>query len=85
MQRKEMQMKLIEKILTNKEHCEKIAEMSLEEFQAALAQRGLEGNNAEKIYSAVKTSLVGGELDDDDLAMVAGGGLCFPCSCDSNC
>lgn len=78
------QMKLIEKILANKEYCEKIAEMSLEDFKAALSQRGLDEKNAEKIYSAVKTSLVGGELDDDDLALVAGGAWCS-CSYSTDC
>ena len=74
------QVKLIEKILSNRKYCEKIAEMSLEEFQAALAQRGLEAKNAEKIYSAAKTSAAGGELDDDDLNLVSGG-ACSMCEC----
>ena len=34
--------KLIEKILTNKEYCEKIVEMTFEEFEAELARRGVQ-------------------------------------------
>ena len=74
------QMKLLEKILANKEYCAKIAEMSLEEFKEALAGRGLEIQNVEKIYSTVKTSLAGGALEDDDLDAVAGG-ACGMCEC----
>jgi len=74
------QVKLIEKILSNREYCEKIAEMSLEEFQAALAQRGLEEKNAGKIYSVIKTAVAGGELDEDDLLQVSGG-ACSMCEC----
>lgn len=66
-------MKLIEKILANREYCEKIAAMTLEEFKEALAQRGIEVPDAEKAYRMIKSSLVEGELDDGDLDAVAGG------------
>ena len=42
------QMKLIEKILTNKEYCEKIAAMSCETFAQELATHGIELPNIEK-------------------------------------
>ena len=71
------QTKLIEKILTNKEYCEKIAEMTLEAFAEELKKKGVELPNVEKVYNMIKTSVAGGELSDDDLETVAGGvGMC---------
>lgn len=67
------QMKLIEKILSNREYCEKIAAMTLEEFKAALAQRGAELKDVEKAYRIIMVSVAGGELDDEELEAVAGG------------
>ena len=78
-------MKLIEKILANREYCEKIAEMTLEEFQAALAARGAEVPDAEKAYRMIKSSLAEGELDDGDLEAISGGFFCgYKCQ-DTNC
>ena len=71
------QTKLIEKILTNKEYCEKIAEMTLESFREELTRKGVELNNIEKVYNTIKISVAGGELSDDELETVAGGvGMC---------
>ena len=71
------QTKLIEKILTNKEYCEKIAEMTLESFREELTRKGFELNNIEKVYNTIKISVAGGELSDDELETVAGGvGMC---------
>ena len=78
------QTKMIEKILADKEYCAKVAGMSLEEFKAELAQRGLDLAKAEACYKAVKISVAGGALEDDDLEAVAGGvGMCecAPGSC----
>ena len=66
-------MRLIEKILTNREYCERIAAMTLDEFKAALAQQGLELKDAEKAYRIIMASVAGGDLGDDDLTAVAGG------------
>ena len=71
------QTKLIEKILTNNEYCEKIAEMSLEAFREELASKGIELSNIEKVYNTIKTSVAGGEISDEELEAVAGGvGMC---------
>ena len=71
------QIKLIEKILTNKEYCEKVADLSLEAFREELAKQGIELNNLEKVYNTIKTSVACGELSDEDLEAVAGGvGMC---------
>lgn len=78
------QLKLIEKILSDKENCEKIAAMTLEEFKEALAQRGLEIKDAERVYSTIRTSVAGGELDEEDLNAVTGGACGF-CDCKGAC
>lgn len=71
------QMKLIEKILSNREYCEKIAAMTVEELKAELASRGVELENIEKFYNTVKLSVAGGELSEDDLDTITGGvGMC---------
>ena len=72
--------KLIEKILTNKEYCEKIIEMTFEEFEAELARLGVQVKDAEMIYNTVKTAAAGGNVADDDLEAVTGGRIA--CSCD---
>ena len=67
------QVKLIEKILSNREYCEKIAEMSLEEFRAELAERGMELKDAESAYRIIKTTIASGELDEEALTAITGG------------
>ena len=69
------QMKLMEKILTNDVYCEKIIHMTLEDFQAALAEHDVSVQNAEALFRKLKDAIAGGELSDEDLAGVAGGAL----------
>ena len=68
-------MKLVEKILSNKEYSEKVAAMTAEEFMHEIGKRGfeLEAEKAVQIYQQVKLSVAGGELDDDQLDVISGG------------
>ena len=67
------QMKLLEKILTNDAYCEKVAQMTLEDFQTALAEHDVSVQNTEALFRKLKEAIAGGALSDDDLAGVAGG------------
>ena len=69
------QLKLMEKILTNRESCKKIVDMSVEDFKAALMQRGIDTENAEDLLRKLKETISGGELNDSDLEIVSGGVL----------
>lgn len=68
-------MEVLQKILSDKELVEKIAQLSLEEFKAELTARNLDTANAEKFYQMIRASQASsGELSDDDLDNVSGGG-----------
>ena len=67
------QLKLIEKILTNKDYREKVVDMSTEDFTAALAQHGLNIPDAEELLCKLKETISVGELSDSDLESISGG------------
>ena len=78
------QLKLIEKILTNNEYREKVVDMSIEDFKAALAQQGLNIPDAEELLRKLKETISVGELSDSDLESISGGRVACTCKDEPN-